>query len=275
MAGGLNEPHKQKMFRFRRASLLIIGLAVLAIGFVTGLATSYIGKRTSQVSKVGNTSQKAAEAQASKVENGRPTIAKAGVETWKSIMEAVQSFATVIALIIGGIWTYKLFIEERESYPHVKISQNLTGKLISPEWYWIQLSITTENTGKSLAHIDKADLRVQQISPLPKNVIAYVTEKQIPVPHDYLHIEWKLLCRYVRPFPVTLEPGESDTNDVEFVIPAWLKTVKIYSYLENTSGEEYGWHATTIYDINGDNKDETEAMAKLIPSDDTLCDIDR
>jgi hypothetical protein len=213
-----------------------------------------------------------------------PFFAKWEVGTWKDLMAGIQSVATVIALLAGGWWTYQIFVLERETSPHANVTQVVTGKLISQKWYWIQISITAQNTGKSLVQFDDADIRVQQINPVPSNVEESIKNKKDPVEIPDLYIPWKGLCRYFRPYSIKLEAGESDTTEVEFLIPAWLKTVRIYTYLENTTdysgwlfwrkSNNYGWHTVTLYDLKGSTEDEGQAMAKLLPNNDRVCAYD-
>jgi len=39
------------------------------------------------------------------------------IEQWKSVAGLVESFAKMIALAVGGSWTYMLFIRKRQQYP--------------------------------------------------------------------------------------------------------------------------------------------------------------
>jgi hypothetical protein len=154
----------------------------------------------------------------------------------KDALSTIQAVATVLALSVGGLWTYQIFILEREISPHVDISQVVAGKLISPDRYWIQISLTTKNTGKSLVQFDAADITIEQITPLPRKVEEDIENNKDPISPGNWNGPWQGLCRYVRPFSPSIEAGESDTSEVEFVIPAWLQTVRIFTFLINRSG---------------------------------------
>jgi hypothetical protein len=191
-------------------------------------------------------------------------------------VSTIQAVTTVFALIVGGVWTYKIFILERVTSPHVDVSQVVTGKLISPDWYWIQVSINAKNTGRSLVKFDTADIEVDQITPLPEKIKEDIKDGNYPVAGNDLNIPWKGLCRYVRPFSPTLESGESAPKVVEFIIPGWLQTVRILTFLTSkslTNGQ--GWNALTIYNLTGSTNDETQAMSKLTPDNHLLCTYDK
>jgi hypothetical protein len=210
----------------------------------------------------------------SKADPARSPV-KSRVDRWKDSTAIIQSIATTLALIIGGFWTYTLFISKRENFPHAVISQNVIGKLVTSDWYWLQIFIEVRNTGDTVVSIDTADIRVQQILPLPDDILEGIRNKKDPVPRLKMLIPWKGICRYVRPFSTKIEPGESDRAEAQFLIPAWLHTVRVYSYLGNrTSQEKYGWVASLSYDLKGADANETENMAKLVPNTDRLCAFD-
>jgi hypothetical protein len=201
----------------------------------------------------------------------RPAKAEGRFGAWKDVLAAAQSVATVIALLIGGFWTYWVFVENREDLPHANISESVTGRLISPEWYWLQVSVTITNAGKHLVAIGDADITVQQILPLPDNISKNIVTKQDSVPRDAFVIPWHGLCRYARPSKISVEPGEHDTTTFDFVIPAWVRLVKIYSFFKHP---KIGWHETVVYEIKGSTEGETQAMSKLTPSTDRICAFD-
>jgi hypothetical protein len=211
------------------------------------------------------------------------------LRTWlasqKDALSTIQAVATVLALVVGGLWTYQIFILERNVSSHVDISQIVTGQLISPEWYWIQLSVTAKNTGKRLVELTTADITVAQIMPLSAAIDDDIKNGKDPI-NLSLHgsnnertnwnIPWKGLCRYSIPFSVKIEPEESDTEDVDFIIPTWLKTIGVYTFLKNDKDNQgLGWHAFSIYNLRGSTDDEQKSMAKLIPNDKRLCAYDR
>lgn len=80
-----------------------------------------------------------------------------------------------------------------------------------------------------------------------------------------MKILWRGVCRYFRPIEINIEPGESHTETVEFIIPSWLKTVRIYTYLKNATVKDYGWYVVTIYDVKGAADDNAQPMVLNAP----------
>ncbi len=44
----------------------------------------------------------------------------------KDIAQIAQSIVTILALIVGGIWTYNVFIVQREDVPQLNIKHTVT-----------------------------------------------------------------------------------------------------------------------------------------------------
>jgi hypothetical protein len=47
-------------------------------------------------------------------------------ESFKNLTAGFQSIATILALGVGGFWTYQRFIRSRESFPKVDIDVELS-----------------------------------------------------------------------------------------------------------------------------------------------------
>jgi hypothetical protein len=189
----------------------------------------------------------------------------------KDAVSTIQALATVLALGVGAVLGYIVV-----TAPNVELSQVVTGKLIASRWYWIQISITAKNIGtRGILTFDTVDSRIEQITPLPEPIESDIKNDKDPVGATDLSIPWSGLCRYSRSFPLRLVPGESDTILVDFVIPAWLKTIRVYTYLGNISvNPTLGVSAATIYNLTGSNNDEAQGMEKLSPDNHRLCAYD-
>src|SRR5271155_2188639 len=117
-------------------------------------------KDSEQIQNGGQAAEKASSYRKWTLTTWKDLIPKWTLDTWKDLMTVIQAFATIVALVLGGWWTYKIFVLERETSPHANVSQVVTGKFIPPKWYWIQIYVTAQNTGKTLVKFDTADIRV-------------------------------------------------------------------------------------------------------------------
>jgi hypothetical protein len=52
-----------------------------------------------------------------------------------------------------------------------------------------------------------------------------------------------------------IEPGESDTLHIDFIVGEDLKTVQVYSHVSNAGKKTIGWNHTTLDDVRFEKGD--------------------
>jgi hypothetical protein len=181
--------------------------------------------------------------------------------TFKERVEIAQGIVTIVAVLVGGLWTYDLFIKERREYPHASIEHKITHVALSDQNLVLRVGLDLTNTGSSLMAIQQSIIRVQQISPqLPcskdgpcaANELSEATAKIV---RENDRFSWPLIAERTVSFAPTveIEPGEKQSFDFEFVTPSNIKAVRIYTYLRNEQksrkGKEIGWAASSYYDF--------------------------
>jgi hypothetical protein len=162
-----------------------------------------------------------------------PNRLKEGVKEWVAL---VQSMVTIFAVFVGGWWSYRLFIEQREQYPHANVEFKLSDIAFSERVNLLRVGIELTNVGRSLIEIEKTIIRVQQILPslpCPQDEACAVRE----VDEALNHVErqrdrfpWMLIAERENSFnpPYAIEPGgEKQTRDFEFVTPSDVKVVRV------------------------------------------------
>jgi hypothetical protein len=75
------------------------------------------------------------------------------IENWKDVGAAVQSFATVASLIIGGFWVYRRFSRQEESYPKIEFTADLNFVGRQAGWWIVEVIAVVENKGKVPHHM--------------------------------------------------------------------------------------------------------------------------
>ncbi len=187
----------------------------------------------------------------------------------KSITVIVQSVFTIGAIIVAGIW----FFVQREAEVKANIDQKVTHRQITKDWTWVHVSVTISNQGKRFLDLESGVIRIQRILPLEKKIKDKIMNNQDPIvigTHNVGKVSWLKLCEPYEPkFKVGIEPGEVDKVNCEFIIPAFIHTVKIYCHIDNKQSQGngwtskmfsylgkkqnqsfLGWTATTIYDTH-------------------------
>jgi hypothetical protein len=180
----------------------------------------------------------------------------------KELIDTVQGLLTIGAIIVGGVWTYFLFVKERREFPHANIEQRIAHVPLSESTTILRVSADVTNTGAARLHSGKSIVRVQQVLPLPSCPAAgpcavKEIEAALRVPErDADVFTWPLLAERVHDSSDTLdvEPGESETVEYEFALRRNITAVRVYSYFRNdersAGSSEVGWSASTLYNLD-------------------------
>src|SRR5688500_17146592 len=70
-------------------------------------------------------------------------------EQLKNLMAALQSLATVVSFIVGGIWVYRRYIRQQEKYPNIEFSADINFIGEQADWWIVELIGVIENKGKA------------------------------------------------------------------------------------------------------------------------------
>ena len=180
---------------------------------------------------------------------------------FKDKIEIAEAIVTIFAIIVGGLWTYKIFIKERASYPHANIKHNISHIAISDKINLLRVAIELTNTGNSKMVVNKSLIRVQQILPILPCVkaspcsISQVNDSLRNRDRKEDRFAWPMIGQRTKIWdkPLELEPSEKDLIDFEFAISSDVNQVRIYSYFRNekkkTENEEIGWSISSYYKL--------------------------
>jgi len=180
----------------------------------------------------------------------------------KTTAEIIQSIVATLGICIGGLWTYKLFVEDRLAYPHAKLEVSVAPIALTDEVEFLQVILKVQNSGQTLMHISRATLRIQQILPIDgceKEQVCVAQELNNAandIDRTADRFDWPLITEREASWktPRTVEPGEDDSLDFEFVIPASSQVVRIYGYVPNdetsrATSDPQGWSISRVVDL--------------------------
>jgi hypothetical protein len=177
------------------------------------------------------------------------------LSTVKDLAAIAQAVATVAAIIVGGVWSYMLFVRTRQRYPRAKIDHYITHRIMSGSNVLVHVGVTISNKGDVLLSLISAQTRIQQVLPVNAEIMDSISEGRDPVPKGEREIEWPLIGSSRKstwePGKREIEPGESETIYYDFIIESGIQAIEVYSYFGNASKPEraIGWNLTTLYDI--------------------------
>lgn len=174
--------------------------------------------------------------------------------TVKDLTDIISNIIETIAIIVGGTWTYILFIKNREKYPKADIIQNVTHVRLDKSHILIRVDLKLVNTGKVLLSGLDTENRIQQILPLPRTVKKAVERGKDPVEKGESEVLWPMIGERqvtLEKELAEIEPGEDESIQFDYVVGSGVKVVQVYTYVRNIfkSKKEIGWGVTSLYDI--------------------------
>ncbi len=94
----------------------------------------------------------------------------------KKVLEILEPLATVLAIIFGGVWTYVLFIKNRQNYPKAKLSHQIFSENISKDKVLLRIKVKITNIGQIMLSIKSCKTWIQQINPLTEDIQDLINE---------------------------------------------------------------------------------------------------
>ncbi len=168
---------------------------------------------------------------------------------WREVADIVFRGASVIAMIVGGMWTYKLYVKQRIHFPKVEVTHKLRCVKLTQNHIYLSLDILVKNIGACLTELEECEARLHKVLPAGEAFLAKAKsldvqgEHRLPWPEIASKtIEWKKgECE--------IEPGERDVFYMDFLIPTEIKVFMVYLYIKNVKkkNKEVGWTNTSTY----------------------------
>ena len=192
-------------------------------------------------------------------------------------LDMLQSVATVLAIGLGGVFAFYKLELFREFEPHLAIDQRIQHRRVGPNYIHIDVTTSLRSSSNVAVEVRSALHRIQVIAPVSDKEVERVLGEYSKNEDDQNYLEWPMYSQTENRWPergFVIEPGGTDRDIVEFVVPSWIKTVLVYSYFSRTdliSDEQnetsdgdspsrdddpatYLWQVATVYDLSQDNE---------------------
>lgn len=190
------------------------------------------------------------------------------MKRWADLTQAVVA---TVAIVIGGWWTYRIFVQEREGQAHAIVTEKLSQSSLTSQVNLLQVVVRIENTGHVLIPVKYVEISVQQLTPIEgcegatHCVIDELNDALSSIDRTADRFNWPDIAQRVSTYsdPRPVEPGESEYMDFELAVPASIQTVRVYAFVRNDeSSQGYGWHDAQLYAIRAipGVKDEVAAI---------------
>ena len=166
------------------------------------------------------------------------------LDDWQTVAEIAQAVFTILAILVAGVWTYRLYRQKRQRYPRAAVAHTVLWEQIGQQAL-VRAVVRVENIGEVLLRLDRSELILQQVLPLTKVLQEKVdTGGELPEAIDSCEFEWEALaqkpCNWSTE-PREVEPQEADEFHFDFLIPSSVERVQLYSYFRNVRKNEQWW----------------------------------
>ena len=159
--------------------------------------------------------------------------------TAKDLSAIVESYAKTLALLAAGLWTYLLFVRQRQRYPRATLRESGMVRRLDGERHLLTVGVQLTNIGQRLIEVDYITVVVQQLAPLssaaitralgdhdPKNAAARREILWYRIGHRRTRFENQ---------PLEIEPSESEYLAFDFAIARTVRSIKVQTHVENIS----------------------------------------
>jgi hypothetical protein len=189
---------------------------------------------------------------------GLPTDA----ESWSNV---AANGAQILALAVAGWWTYTRFVRGRQPFPRATVELVISHRQLDAQHAFLRVVAKVNNVGTALLATQELRADVYQVLPVHPDTAAKLTGESL-VKNDAREADWHCIGSRIGRLPAQIEPGEWDEFGFDFVIPAGVATVFIYTYIQNVTQRhrELGWTVTKLYDLedeSGEARERTETAS--------------
>lgn len=198
------------------------------------------------------------------------TLLPSTLQDWIAVL---NDLSTIAAIIVGGTAGYILFYARRQHKPRAQLAHQIKHWSLPEHRVLLHLDVTLANPGQLPLRPVYMEGRVQKVLPLShpfaerlaSNAVRQGTLKPTHalVQDGQTQVEWFLLERLSQewnPGRFVIEPGESEIQSFDFVLPGDLQTVRVYTFVRNDEPrsllnlrqeDDKGlvWELATLYDI--------------------------
>jgi Protein of unknown function (DUF2934) len=203
-----------------------------------------------------------------------PSRFRAWLTTQKDALSTIQAVVTIVALGVGGLWTWWLFDPTAQRTPNLYVTQMAETRPLADGLLLLHVNFLLENTGKVTAFLTCAAVIVSEVRPAnPDQVAGYRKgaaewdNAEVPA---WPVMKW-MVNENLGKNHFFVEVGNKAQVTADFIIPDRLvpnaeriRTIRIYSNFQRRISDASdcrrkpepdggilgpGWETVTLYEI--------------------------
>ena len=179
--------------------------------------------------------------------------------TWfkdlSSIIQAAFATAAIMGAAIFAIFKLQLF---RDFAPHLTISHTINHRPIGESYVHMDVTATLHNSSRVKVELYEGEFLLQEVAPvLDDQELEERLEARSSMGRNMAFGQWPIIGQAVSDWGysyLTIEPGQTFQETIEFVISKEITTVVVQSFFYNSGHSEgsrkpESWGITSVYDI--------------------------
>jgi hypothetical protein len=183
----------------------------------------------------------------------------------QAVAASIQAAVVFAGALVGGIWTWRLFVRNRLAYPRASVQLSVSHlPLVKDKSQLVHVAVSIKNTGDVLLKSSRAELRLRQVVPVPEDLAEVADGNCDPVLEGHTEIEWPCLAarNWRKEHGFEIEPGEVDSLHADFAIPITVSVVQFYFFVSNSRKERdgIGWAHTELYTFDNHTMEVAEMV---------------
>jgi hypothetical protein len=191
------------------------------------------------------------------------------VESTEKIVSIVASCASTLAIIVGGIFAWWRWGREAPSTRRGELTHNVVYSFMSDSHRLIHVTLNLKNVGSATLSPVEGYTKIFQVLALPSDFAARLLDGSVPLGVTKTEFDWPCIGR--RDYPlreddVRIDSGESETYGADFIIPAGVSAVFVYSMAcLDPEDSDLGWDVTTFHEFPA-KQDGSRMEEKRLPT---------
>lgn len=149
------------------------------------------------------------------------------------ILKIISSAATAVALLVAAIWAYFRFIRQRENYPFIDFTVDITFHKRIGNWWIVELVAYIENKGKVQHKLDYFKFDLFSLNDSDKITTSKEIGGQVYFPNKLA--ESSFLPQKTKYF--FIEPGSKNKYSYITRVPVEAEIVILHSWFNYLDGE--------------------------------------
>lgn len=181
------------------------------------------------------------------------------VEEQSKSVGTAKDLLEISAIAIGALWTIRIYLVGRSEREAVSVEQKVVNLRLPDGTYLLRVFVTLRNIGKVKVSFATWRLRADLLLPLSPKAVALIAERSV---FSERQAEWAALTDTAQgefseaDFQVTMEPGESELQIGNLIIPKWAEVVQVYSHFQRGEGSRIqGWSQRSMVYMTGGHSD--------------------